>query len=155
MGNSKETNPFIFYLTLDENLPSTFYTFDRCLKNLNFILVPVKIDQLQKLLSFADQSQIVVICSVTDSREFKLYNEKVRPLLKYVLKSKRLTFMHLSSFSKINDGKTYTMSKNYYFMKYPLDAVSLSAKIAHYHDLKSETNIRWPGGKRAGLGAVA
>lgn len=147
--------PFIFYLTLEENLPKTFYVFDHMLKDLGFILVPVRIDQLQTLVAATDQTQIIVIASVVDSREMKLYNEKVRGLLRYVLKSKRLTFMHLSSFTKLNDMKLYSLSKNYYFMKYPLDARLLAKKIARYHDLKSEQNTRWPGGKRAGLGAVA
>lgn len=151
-----ENTPFIFYLTFEENLPKTFYTFDRALKNLGFMLVPVRIDQLQTLVSSTDQTQIMVLASITDSREMRMYNEKVRGLLKYVLKSKRLTFMHLSSFSKLNDFKLYSMNKNYYFLKYPLDANLLCAKIIRYYDLKSETNVlRWPGGKRAGLGAIA
>lgn len=154
MDNNLNT-PIIFYLTLEENLSKTFYVFDRTFKDLGFILVPVRIDQLQTIVASTDQTQIIVISSVTDSREMKLYNEKVRGLLKYVLKSKRLTFMHLSSFSKLNDFKLYALKKNYYFMKYPLNARVLSAKIARYHDLKSETNVRWPGGKRAGLGVIA
>lgn len=150
----RNETPFIFYLTLEESLPRTFYVFDRTLKDLGLILVPVKIDQLQTLVSATDQTQIIVIASVTDVREMKLYNEKVRGLLRYVLKSKRITFMHLSSFTKLNDIKLYALGKNYYFMKYPLDARLLSRKIARYHDLKSEQNSRWPGGRRAGLGAL-
>lgn len=154
-GMSGNESPFIFFLTLDETLPKNFYIFDRKLKEENFILVPVRVDQLQKILSMTDQTQVIVISSVSDSREMKLYNEKVRPLLKFILKSKRITFMHLGSFSKLNDSRLYAMNKNYYFMKYPLDAGTLSQKIVRYYELKSETNVRWPGGKRAGLGAVA
>jgi hypothetical protein len=146
--------PFIFYLTLEENLSKTFYVFDKALKDLGFILVPVRIDQLQTLVASTDQTQIIVLASVTDVREMRMYNEKVRGLLKYVLKSKRLTLMHCSSFSKLNDCKLFSLNKNYYFLKYPLNARLLSAKIAQYHDLKSEQNVRWPGGKRAGLGAI-
>jgi hypothetical protein len=147
--------PFIFYLTLEENLSKTFYVFNKALKHLGFMLIPVRIDQLQTLVASTDQTQIIVLASVTDVREMKMYNEKVRGLLKYVLKSKRLTFMHCSSFSKLNDVKLFSLKKNYYFLKYPLDARLFSAKIARYYDLKSEQNVRWPGGKRAGLGAVA
>lgn len=148
-----ETTSFIFYLTLEEQLPRTFYIFNQCFKDLGFMLVPVRIDQLQTLVSSTDQSQIIVISSVIDSREMKLYNEKVRGLLKYVLKSKRLTFMHLSSFGKVNDFKLYHKQKNYYFMKYPLDAGLLATKIVRYYQLKAEQNIlRWPGGRRAGVG---
>lgn len=150
-----EQTSFIFYLTLEDDLPKTFYIFNHCLKELGFILVPVRIDQLQSLVNSTEQTQIIVLSSVIDARELKLYNDKVRGLLKYVLKTKRLTFMHLSSFSKVNDFKLYSMQKNYYFMKYPLDAALLSAKIARYYELKSEQNVlRWPGGKRAGVGAI-
>jgi hypothetical protein len=147
--------PFIFYLTLDENLPRAFYVFDKNLKKLGFVLVPVRIDQLQALVASTDQTQVMVITSVTDAREMKVFNEKVRNLLKYILKSKRLTFMFCSSFSKLNDFKFYALKRNYYFLKYPLDAQLLSSKIARYYELKSEQNVRWPGGKRAGLGAIA
>jgi hypothetical protein len=147
--------PFIFYLTLEENLPKTFYIFDKAFKDLGFILIPFRIDQLQHLLASTDQAQIIILSSVSDGREMKLYNERIRGLLKFVLKSNRITFMHLSSFSKLNDTRAYNLKKNYYFLKYPLDARLLSKKIARYHNLKSETNVLWPGGKRSGLGAVA
>jgi hypothetical protein len=153
MKNS-DNNPFIFYLTFEENLPGTFYIFHKMFKELDFILVPVHIDQLQKLVSFAEQEQVVVIASVVDSRDMKIYNEKVRGLLKYILKSKRLSFMHLSSFSKLNDSKFYTLNKNYYFMKYPLNTRTLAEKIVRFYELKTENNIRWPGGRRAKLGAT-
>jgi len=151
-----ESTSFIFYLTLSETLPSAFYTFNKHFKNLGYMLVPIRIDQLQSILSASEQTQIVVISSVTDSKEMKQYNEKVRSLLKYVLKSKRLTFMLLSSFSRLSDSKIYFKQKNYYFMKYPIDAGLFSKKITRYYELKSEQNVlRWPGGRRAGVGAIS
>lgn len=155
MQTNEPNTPFIFYLTLGDHLPSAFYTFDRLFKELGFMLVPVKIDQLQTLVAASDQEQVIVLTSVSDTREFKLYNEKVRNLLKFILKSKRLTFMPLSSFSKLNDSKMYAIYKNYYFLKYPIDARKLTMKIARYYDLKMEQNSRWPGGKRAGVGGIA
>ncbi len=146
---NESSSPFIFYLTLEDALPKAYYAFDKHLKNLGFILVPVKIDQLQTIISASEQEQVVVLCSVTDSREFKIYNEKVRKFLKFILKSKRLTFMHLSSFSKINDQRMFALQKNYYFIRYPLNAKDLSFKIAKYHTLKTEQRTVWPGGKRS------
>lgn len=146
--------PFIFYLTLEEELPKTFYAYDRAFKELGYMLIPFRLDQLQTLLSSSDQSQIMVIASVIDSHELKLYHEKVRGLLKFILKSPRITFMHFSCFSKINDSKLYGLRKNYYFIKYPLDVRRMAMKIARYQELKSESNVRWPGGRRARLGAV-
>jgi hypothetical protein len=149
MNHPDTTSPFIFFLSLEDNLPASFYIFHRTLRDLGFMLVPVKIDQLQSLTASAEQEQIIVVASVTDSREYKIYNEKVRGLLKFVLKSKRITFMNLASFAKLDDSKFHALRNNYYFLKYPLDARLLSAKIARYHELKVQQNSRWPGGKRS------
>lgn len=148
---NESASPFIFYLTLEDSLPTAFYIFDKHLKELGFILVPVKIDQLQSLVATSEQEQVIVLCSITDSREFKIYNEKVRGFLKFILKSKRLTFMHLSSFSKLNDQRMFAIQKNYYFIKYPLNAKQLSFKIGKYHALKKEQRTVWPGGRRSTL----
>jgi hypothetical protein len=155
MEGMKDDNytPFICYLTLDDELPKAYHAFDQHLKELGFILIPVKIDQLQTILSSTEQEQVIVLSSITDSKEYKLFNDKVRGFLKFILKSKRLTFMQLSSFSKLNDQKLFAFQKNYYFAKYPLDIKSLSGKLARYYKLKSETNLHWPGGKRSTLNA--
>jgi hypothetical protein len=147
-------NPFIFFLTLENDLPDSFYIFDRNLKELGYILVPVKVDQLQSLSASTSQEEIIVICSVLGSREFAIYNKKVRGLLKYVLKTKRITLMHLSSFSRLNDSKLYNQQKNYFFMKYPLDARILSGMISRFYNLKSGNSSRWPGGRRAGVNGM-
>ena len=155
MQNNETKTPFIFYLSLEDTLPKSFYSFDTYLKELGFILVPVKIDQLQTLVASSEQEQVIVLCSVTNVREYKLYNEKVRKFLKFILKSKRLTFMHCSSFSKLNDSRHFVIQKNYYFISYPLNAKQLSFKISKYHVLKKEQHTIWPGGRRATLSAGA
>lgn len=152
---NESSSPFIFYLTLEDSLPKAYYAFDKHLKEQGFILVPVKIDQLQTIISTSEQEQVIVLCSVTDSREFKIYNEKVRGFLKFILKSKRLTFMHLSSFSKLSDQRMYALQKNYYFIRYPLNARDLSFKIAKYHNLKKEQRTVWPGGRRSTVSGAA
>lgn len=152
--NNYDNAPFIFYLILEETLPKNFYIFHKLFSEIDFVLVPVRIDQLQKLISCTDQSQIILISSVSDSKEYKSYNEKIRGLLKFLLKSKRLSFFHLSSFSKLNDSKVHSLHKNYFFMKFPFDARDLSRKIARFYEVKSEKTLSWPGGKRAGVGAI-
>jgi hypothetical protein len=148
--------PFIFFLTLEETLPAAFYTFDRQLKTLGFMLVPVRVDQLQSLLAAAEQTQTIVLCSVSNSQEMKSYEQRIRKFLKFLLKSKSITFMLLTSFERLSDVKHYRFQKNYFLLKYPLDAAAISAKIIRYHRLKSSVeNVRWPGGKRAGLKPIA
>lgn len=151
-----ETNqPFIFFLTLEERLPDQFYIFDRLFKESNYILVPVRVDQLQQLVSSTDQTHVPVITSVSNFRQYKLFNEKVRSILKYVLKSRRLSFFELSSFSRLNDSKTHAMTKNYFFIKNPVDARLLSDKIMAYHEMKSQQSHLWPGGKKSVVNGAA
>lgn len=148
-ASTESRQPFIFYLTLDDALPREYYHFSHYLKELGFILIPVKMDQIQSLISLSEQDQVIILCSVNSSLEFKNYNLKVRKYLKHILKSKRLTFMHLSCFDKVNDQKLYHASKNYFFIRFPVNAKKLSEKIARFYDIKKEQRAMWPGGKRS------
>lgn len=151
MDQTELTSPFIFYLSLDDQLSKSFYHFDQLFKEHGYILVPVKMDQLQTLAASSEQNQLIVLSSVTNSYEYKIFNEKVRGLLKYVLKSKRLNFLQLSSFSKLNDSRMFSLQKNYYFMKYPLDGRRLVDRIVNFHIEKNEQRTMWPGGKRSSV----
>jgi hypothetical protein len=148
------STPIVFYLSLDENLPKNYFIFDKYLKENGVILIPMKIDQVQTLASSSSQTHFIVLATVTNSKEYKLYNEKVRGLLKYILKSKRVTFMHISSFSKLNDVKLYSVSKNYFFLKCPFNVRSLASLLVRYYAHKTERNVRWPGGRRATVPAT-
>jgi hypothetical protein len=145
---------FVFFLTLDDQFPDSFYFFDRNLRELDCILVPVKMDQLQTLVATSEQEHVMILCSVNTAAEYKLYNEKVRGLLKFVLKSKRISFMHLSSFSKLNDSKHFSITRNYFFVKYPVDARVLSERIVSFLEQKANKSLRWPGGTRTVAGVV-
>lgn len=147
--------PFIFFLTLDESLPGSFYVFDRLLKDAGFILVPVRVDQLQKLVASTEQNHVMVLSCVTNFKEYRQFNDKVRGILKYVLKSRRLTFLSLSSFSKLNDTRMHSLSKNYFFIKNPVDAQTLVARMTSYHEMKSEKSEIWPGGHRVSVSGAA
>jgi hypothetical protein len=151
MDYSYFQTPCVFYLTLDQELPRAFSTFDLYLKELGFILVPVHIDQLQMLLASTEQEHVVVIASTGSLHEYKLYNQKIRTPLRFILKSKRLSFIHLSSFAGLNDQKSYALEKNYFFMKLPLDAKTLCVKISGHFFHKNQNQLLWPGGWRSNL----
>ncbi len=150
----ENTHPFIFFLTLEERLPEQFYIFDRLLKEQNYILVPVRVDQLQQLVSTTDQTHVMVLNCVSSFREYKLFNDKVRKILKYVLKSRRLSFVTLCSFSKLNDTRVHSMNRNYYFIKTPVDAKVIAERMINFHEMKSEKSQIWPGGPKSMAGVA-
>ena len=155
MSTEATSTTFFFFLTLSEKLPTSFYVLDSYLKEIGFMLVPIKIDQLQSFVAASDQEQITIITSTMDTNEYKLYNEKVRNILKFILKSPRLTYIHLSSFSKLNDSKQFFSLKNYIFLKYPIDPSRFVQRLARHHITQMSIDKRWPGGKRAGVKGIS
>lgn len=148
-------SPFIFYLTLTNSLPNAFYAFDRIFRDLGFIVVPVQFDQLQSLLASSDQSQVIVLSTVTETSELRAYNERIRPRLKFLLKSRRISFIHLSSFGRIDDTKTFALKKTYTFLRFPLDVRTLCSQIARFYEERMTKSTRWPGGTRSGVKSLA
>lgn len=151
----ENTRPFIFYLTLEEKLPDQFYVFDSLFKEMDYILVPVTVDQLPKLVASTEQDHVMVINCVSSFREYKLFNTKVRSILKYVLKSRRISFIEISSFSKLNDSRVHSLSKNYFFLKTPVDGRALVKRMISFHSKRSEQSNLWPGGARSMAAGVA
>jgi len=155
MGDTNKKNTLIFFLLLGENLPNSFFVFDRVLRELGLTLIPVSNDQLQILKSYSSQDNVFVICSTTGSKEFKTFNTKVRELLKFLLQSEKFIFIKMSSFCSLNDEKKFVMLKNYFFINYPVDAKKVAAWISHSIKIKSEVNNEWPGGKKANPGVLS
>jgi hypothetical protein len=149
-----ETTSFVFYLCLSDVQPHSYFLLSNKLKKENIVLVPVRFEQLQKLLSATDQAEVIVISSVRNIQEAVFYQKNVRKHLKYLLKSERITLILLSSFSNLNDQKNHLVKRNYLFLKYPLDLGHICQLIARVLELKQEKSQRWPGGKRSQPGVV-
>jgi len=143
-----ENTSFIFYLTLEDNLPKNYYVLDEKLKKVGFTLMPIKVDQLQAIISASMQEHVVILCSVSTASEYKLYNLYIRKYVKNAFKSKRTSFFLLSSFSKLNDKKSLGSIENYYFLKYPVCSDTLALQLCNFHMAKSTNSSLWPGGRR-------
>jgi hypothetical protein len=150
----ENTRPFIFFLTLEEQLPEQFYVLDKLFKESHYILVPVRVDQLQQLVASTEQTHVMVLSCVSNFRQYKLYNDKVRKILKFVLKSRRISFFELSSFSRLNDTRAHHLTRNYFFIKNPVDARALTDRMMAFHEARSEKSDLWPGGSKSLAGVV-
>lgn len=144
----------IFYLTTTTELTSEFFSLNHTFNESGCVLVPVRVDQLQNLATMTEQEQIIVINVIKNTQELIAFNKGVRHLLRYILKSKRISFFNLSSFDSSDDSRVHFMTKNYFFIKLPIDVKMISKKIARYYTLKQKDKVTWPGGKRAGLASI-
>lgn len=149
--SKSNTSNFLFYLTVEENLPRSFFILNQAMKTYGFVLVPVRVDQIQQLVSISEQSHIMIISSVSQHSELKSYNQKIRGILKYILKSKRISFLLLSSYSVINDTKMHTLTGNFYFIKFPLVVNKLAQVLVKFYESKILASHKWPGGKKSGV----
>lgn len=150
-----ESSPIVFYISLTDVLPPSYFSFSVRMKKEGITVVPVKFDQLQKVVAVSEQGEVVVVASVRTIQEALSYHRNVRKHLKYLLKSERLTLILLSSFSKLNDQKNHLVKRNYFFLKYPMDLGHVCQLLARLIELKKEKTRRWPGGKRSQSGVGA
>lgn len=149
-----ENKTIIFYLTTKLELTHEFFSLNQTFNDAGCVLVPVRVDQLQNLATMTEQEHIIVLNVIRNSQELMSFNKGVRHLLRYILKSKRITFFNLSSFDSTDDSRVHFHSKNYFFLKLPIDVKLMSKKIARYYTLKQKDKVAWPGGKRAGLASL-
>jgi hypothetical protein len=153
MGQT-ENSSFVFYLCLTDVLPSSYFSFSLRMKKEGMTVVPVKFDQLQKVVAVSDQAEIIVVTSIRNTQEALFYHRNVRKHLKYLLKSERITLFLLSSFSKLNDQKNHLVKRNYFFLKYPMELGLVCQLLARFLELKKEESRKWPGGKRSQSGVT-
>ncbi len=133
----------ILYLLLDDKLPEAFYLLNNEFKKENFSLIPVTIDQIQLIKSSLIQSKVAIICSSNNLNEIHLYNKKIRPHLKMLLKSSSLIYFKLSSFQILNDEKKFYQFKNFIFKSYPQDLEKITGIICSILRERLSNNDRW------------
>lgn len=139
---ANEENPFVFYLELEQYFNNHFFNFNHFFQKKDFILLPVTLDQLQQLASLTEQSEVIVICSVSSFQQMKVYEQKVRGVLKFFLKDKRFNFILISSFSHLDDKKYFKNNSSYSFFNYPLDVKKVVQNIVDYYFYKNNNKNR-------------
>lgn len=150
-----DERPIFFWIMLEERLDPLFYEIGAQLKEHGVELLPVKADQVSRLIALTETSHVVLLCSTRRVSDFAPFLRHVAPRLPLLLRQDRLSFFHLSSFSKLQVASKRPWKQSYFFFKYPLNLVSLCAKLRKYQQLKTTQTQKWPGGRRAKVPGLA
>lgn len=141
---SKES--WIFYLKLQKELPKEYFRLDQELKMYGKSLVPMTIRSLGE--SIKKSKKIHVLIVVRNLDEFRYFNSKVKKILKFMVRTGRVSLYVTSSFNAVND--TTIMRRDfYYFMKLPVSYSFLCQSIAKVVDSNDANAYKWPGGSRS------
>ncbi len=138
----------IFYLTFGQKLPKVFYDLAVTFKNKGLTLVPVELDQL---LDFYQGKKNVHVVVVTKNQFEKKAYQKSLKIINHALRSGKMFFYHLSSFSDIDLRKEKGRINNYSFISLPISIEVLAQAVKNSFLIKQNSIQKWPGGRRGRL----
>lgn len=143
-----ETQEFIFYLQLSEQLPPSFFSLAEKLSRYEISLVPVR---GQDLMNFNESSRHYLIAQVTDLASHTQFRDLRRRFLDVALLNKRFFLFHLSSFGPVVMADKVERLNTYYHYPLPLTFNLLGRSIAGLYYREKKQFQRWPGGRRGRL----
>lgn len=143
-----ETQEFIFYLQLTDELPQSFFALAEHLSRYEVTLVPVSPNDLT---SFNEGSKHYLVAQITDLASYNRFREFRRRFLDVALLNRRFFLFHLSSFGPVVMADKVERLNTYYHYPMPLSYKLLGRSIAGLYYREKKQFQRWPGGRRSRL----
>jgi hypothetical protein len=140
---------FVFYIAMGETLPKYYYDLAHALREVDLTLVPVQLDQL--LIMHQGKKRIHAVCVTSNMREFKIFQKRIKKVLKQSIMSKLLSLYHLSSFSKLNLHNELGRMDNYHFVNLPVQDKTFAHALLKFYKVAINNVKKWPGGRRGKL----
>ena len=143
---------FIFFYQFQKKLPRSFIHLSAHLAQYSIKLVPVDLDQLRDLSK--NKSNIVVLAIESDLPSRTSMAKALKSSLGIMLRYRRISLFHISSFEKNNTLASFEKSNHYKHLRLPESYESISQYMAVFLGQNLKAVNKWPGGKRAKLPAA-
>lgn len=140
-----ETQEFIFYLQLTDELPPHFYNLAEGLSRYEISLVPIQIGDLK---NFSGSSRHYIVAQISDLTSLNRFTELRQSYLDVALSNKRFFLFHLSSFGSVVMAEKIERINTYYHFPLPLPYDVLSRAMSGLYYREKKQFQRWPGGRR-------
>lgn len=140
----KEEISWIYFLSIEEELPDSYYQLSREFVKSGYSLIPIKLEQLS--LFYEDQEELNVICTVGNFEAQSKFKSFVFSRLNYYILNKKINLFHISSFAPEKFSKK---QDNYHFFQLPSPTTVLVYNIKDLCETLKKVTKSWPGGKRA------
>lgn len=140
----KEEISWIYFLSIEEELPPNYYKLSKDFLKLGYSLIPIKLDQLSYF--YDDNETINVVCDVSNFSAQVKFKKNILPRLHYYIMNKKINLFHLSSFQQERFVKK---QEGYFYFALPTPTSVLVYNIKDLCEtLKKDAKV-WPGGRRA------
>lgn len=146
---NQEPTRFIFYLQFAKQLPRYYFQLANILSYYNIQVVPVSLDQLREMAS--NRNKMVVIVGETDLQTRGKMRKALKSSLGVMMRYRKISLFHISSFEKNLELAPTEKSNNYYFVRLPESYELIVQQVCYF--LAENLNVinKWPGGRRAKL----
>jgi hypothetical protein len=134
---------WIFYLKLTPKLNNKFFEIDRHFKQKGFTLIPVSVSDLIAVNRGENKFQVILIADGFEQARY--YHKKIRKILKYWMRSKRINLFIGSSFELLDDSAIYGLTDCYFYYKLPIKTKEFCDKIGTKIKEKQDHDKKWPG----------
>lgn len=137
---------WIFYLKLSPKLPASFFDMDKRLKENGYTLIPVSFTDLVLLNTKEGEFHVLAMASSTEQATY--FQRKVRKILHYLLRSKRMHMYFVSSFKFLDDTHLFGSSGHYHYVQLPVSVNKFCDTISETIKNKRSQSRKWPGASR-------
>ena len=145
MGEKSTVN-YIFYLKSSEALTNVFFQMSELFGKLNIVLLPVSIEELQKI--DRHKRHQIIVCR-NDLLSATTFLEVKKLYLDFAMSRGHVAVYDLSSFSEIENAGKYQAKKSYFYFPLPINLQQVVMNVAiDYFNTKNQRE-EWPGGRRS------
>ena len=138
---------FIIFIQWTSHLPEDYFIIAKLFRPWDIRVVPIKYDQLMK---YHLNSHKIVLSITLDMTLTQLKLKTLQRFLNFPIKTGRLTFFDISSYSNLNTESEY-FKKYYKFFPLPMKYTDIVEKVASYFFVQNKSENYWPGGRRSRL----
>jgi hypothetical protein len=140
---------WIFYITKNEGLPKFYYSLASQLSKKNLMLIPVTLDQF--IMIVRNHAHAHVVMGTVSIPEKQWFEKSIRHRFLRMIKNRRITFYHLSSFNSLELNSELGRNDEYYYLQLPLKIDKFVDLLEEQYFKKSSSMQKWIWGKRAKL----
>lgn len=140
----KEEISWIYFLSIEEELPPSYYKLAKEFLKNGYSLVPIKLDQISHF--YDDEEFLNLVCSVESFSAQMKFKKSIFARLNYYIVNKKINLFHISSFQVEKFSKKQPC---YFYFQLPCPTSVLVYKIKDLCETLRKDAKVWPGGRRA------
>jgi hypothetical protein len=131
----------IIFLQLGNQITEDYIRLSVTLSNRGIKLVPMKFDDIMALPKY---KRLVIMAMINDFSSFDQFKKLQKRYFEFAVLNKKTRLIHISCFSPIKYLLKEIKTKNYLFLKLPIDFDILGKEVHEFYETKARDFSYWP-----------